>query len=315
MKKHRLQIYILCRDRPIYFRQSLDSVLFSSNGIADVIISDNSETDVIQELVAVNYPDIEYIRRNPPTDAFEHFRVILKESSAEFIVLFHDDDIMMPSYAKTMIETLDNNMKVAAVGCNALLLRGDNKTDESTLVEVDKPKLFYNQKEFIQKHISIWQNGFAPFPGYMYRREFTEGLYLNKAQGGKYSDISFLTNIIPHGAIIWLPEHLMWYRIHEANDFKTPSTGDRLSLLRYALTIDGIDCTSWVVREFRVSIWAYWWRQRSGNHRFYFPKSWREQVVFKFLLVTRVRDLICKSNYRKMLLKKYSELLLKIITR
>lgn len=315
MPKHRLQIYILSRDRPIYFSQALDSVLIASQGIADVIVSDNSETDVIQELVAVNYPDVQYIRRDPPTDAFEHFSVIMKESSAEFLTLFHDDDLMMPSYAKKMIEALDNNMKIAAVGCNGLFLRGNEKTGESTLVSVDKPKIFDCQKVFIQKHIELWRNGFAPFPGYMYRREFIKGLYPNKAQGGKYSDISFLTNIIRHGPILWLPEQLMWYRIHETNDSNTPSTGDRLSLLRYALTIDGIDCTSWLVREFRFGIWGYWWRQRSGNHRFYLPTSWRERVVFKFLLITRVRHFITKPNYRKRLLKKYSAFLLKTITR
>lgn len=301
----RIQIYLLSRDRPNYFSQALDSLIVGSDGLADIIVSDNSEADAIQGIVTSQYQTIHYVRRNPSLSALEHFRAVIEESSAEFLVLFHDDDIMMPSYAKTMLDALDNNPALAAVGCNALVLRGDKKTLKPFMGSTNKPRLISCHDMFLQPYLAFSSYVPAPFPGYMYRRKYLAGLYLDGAHGGKHSDVTFLTKIISRGPILWLPQPLMWYRVHADNDSNSESIGDRLSLLRYLRKHGWIDLKSSAVREFKFRYWASWWLQRSRNG---LPKSfwsWRDRIVLKFLLRTGARFALTKPILWQKLINRF----------
>ena len=281
----KLQIFILSRDRPEYLIQTLDSVLTSSNGLAEVIVSDNSESDLIQTLLFNLYPNIKYIRRNPPVSAHEHFRLVIEQTSAEYIVLFHDDDLMAPQYVKTMLSSLDMNPDMAAVGCNALLMHNNVKTDERFMGCIDKKIVLSSANQLLAEYLKISQFEAAPFPSYMYRRKFLLGLQLDPTQGGKYSDLSFLIKLMHRGSILWVDEPLMWYRRHLANSSGLESIGDRLSLLRYIFANTGIRRASVEIKEYKFKYWLSWWSQRPGNHFFKLPATWRERVIYRFLLL------------------------------
>lgn len=301
----KLQIYILSRNRPDYLFQTLDSVLTSSNGLADVIVSDNSDTDLIQTLLFSDYSNVKYVRRNPPVSAYEHFRLVIEQSSAEYIVLFHDDDLMLPHYVKTMLASLDNNPDIAAVGCNAFLLRGNEKTTETFMGSINKPIILSNINELLYKYLKISQLDAAPFPSYMYRKKYLLGLFLDPAQGGKHSDVSFLTKVIHRGPILWINEPLMWYRRHSANDSRIESIGDRLSLLRYIFKDTGISRTSVEIKEYKFKYWVSWWLQRPGKHFLKPPATWRERVIKKFLLLNGLKYIFLKSFIWRKLVKKF----------
>jgi glycosyltransferase involved in cell wall biosynthesis len=285
----RVQIYILSRDRVLYFRQALESVIAASGGLAEIVVSDNSESDEIQSLVEKEYSDVLYVRRRPTLSVYEHFRVILNEASAEFLVMFHDDDIMMPDYVTEMVAALDADERIAAVGCDALLLRDQQTTGHNFMGRSTRPVLVENVSDFLEPYLAFSTWSYPPFPGYMYRRKFISGLYLEPEEGGKHTDVSFLAKILSRGAILWLSRPLMWYRFHGSNDSGKETVIDRLTWLRYMALNHGLNQKSPSVREFRFRYWLRWWMQREGRGAFAKPSGWREKVILRFLLFAGVR--------------------------
>jgi len=272
--------------------------------LAEVIVSDNSETDSIQRLVATEYPGIKYIRRIPTLASPQHFRTVIEEASAEYLVIFHDDDVMMPSYARVMLQALDSNLALAAVGCNALLMRDRSKTNKSAMGAVSSPVLIDTAIKFLHPYLAFSLCLPAPFPGYMYRRRYLEGLYLDWEHGGKHSDVSFLSKVLKRGLILWLPQPLMWYRMHEQSGSSIESIGDRLSLLRYLAAEHGIDLKSSAVREYKFRYLLRWWLQQHGTS---FPiriSNWRDRIVFRLLFLTAFRFAVTKPIIWQKLLQK-----------
>lgn len=280
----RVQIYILSRDRPAYFRQALVSALAQDNPGVEVVVSDNSEQDAIQGLVAAEFPQVRYVRRCPALPALAHFRAVIEESSAEYVVLFHDDDILAPEYVRAMLQAMEQNPEVGATCCNAWVIRGEERTGRTVMGMFRRERRMLSPEELLAPYMTFMGMGPAPFPGYMYRRRFLDGLYLDAAHGGKYSDVSFLVKLVKRAPILWLPQVLMSYRVHEQNDGVTEEVGQRMSLLRYIYANTRITRQSKMVAEFRFRYWIRWWR---GKQRVL--HAWRRRVVRRYLIINTLK--------------------------
>lgn len=280
----RVQIYILSRDRPVYFRQTLESALAQNVAGVEIVVSDNSNQDVIQEMIAAEYPHIRYIRRSPVLPALAHFRRVIEESSAEFVVFFHDDDVLEPGYVDAMLQTMEKNPDVAGLCCNAWVIQGEELTQRTVMGVFKRERKMISAEELLAPYMTFMAMGPAPFPGYMYRREFLSGIYLDAAHGGKYADVSFLMKVVERAPVLWIPQVLMRYRVHGANDGITEAVGQRMSLLRYIYSHTKITRHSGMVAEFRFRYWVRWWcgAKREGR---YLASGWRGRVVLRYLLV------------------------------
>jgi glycosyltransferase involved in cell wall biosynthesis len=306
----RLQIYILCRDRPEYAIQAIESVVKSSNKNTEIIVSDNSENDSIQKICHELFPSIRYIRRPPPRTGHAHFKAILDEATSEYLVLFHDDDIMLPNYVSTLLPYIEANPLISAVGCNAEIIDENGKTTGTFFLGNLKEPLFISKAHQLMTPYligNIRSTGIAPFPSYMYRRKHIYSSFINYKHGGKYSDVSFLLKILQRAAMVWHPEPLMHYRIHGDNDSATESISDRLSLIRYLITQEDFDRKSLQIRYFKFNYWLIWWNSRDGF--FLIPNGWRERIVFRFLAITSIRLVLCDSAFRKVFLRKVAKLI------
>lgn len=291
----RVQIYILCRDRVSYLHEALQSILVQDYDDYEVVVSDNSEYDKVQALIQSKYPQIIYIRRQPTLQALEHFRVVISECTAEYSVLFHDDDVMMPDYVKCMVEALDQHPSISAVGCNAQILQGETLTEYRFMRSFIRPTLLYNPETFLQPYLGLELTGPAPFPGYMYRTSAITGLYLDGYEGGKYSDVTFLLKILRRGPILWLPEILMHYRKHPGNDSAIEVIGQRLRLLRYIYKETSITKKSKQISEFRYEHWRRWLLASCKNVNTL--KSTRFRTVAKFVFLKSIEYLVSKPGF------------------
>jgi cellulose synthase/poly-beta-1,6-N-acetylglucosamine synthase-like glycosyltransferase len=291
----RIQLYILSRDRPAYLEEMLLSALNQSTSYDfEIIVSDNSEENFVFNLVAMSFPSIKYIRRTPAVSALEHFKIVINESNSEYVVFFHDDDVLFPTYIEQLAATLDSNKNIAAIGCNAYILKNMTASKKTVMKSFSGFKIFELSNEFLKPYMEITKIGPAPFPGYMYRRRFLDGLELKAEHGGKYSDLTFLLKLLRRGPIAWTSESLMYYRLHSLNDTKTESIPDRLSLLRYLYTNEGVNKYSNAVSDMRFVYWKSWWIQSSNGSFIHLPKSKREYVILKFLIFKALAVLITK---------------------
>lgn len=283
-----LQIYLLARDRPAFLREALVSVLNQIARNVEVIVSDNSVQDDVFLMLAADFPNVKYVRRYPPLCASEHFRTVLEEATAELLVMFHDDDVLLPGYIKTLRWVMDNDPTLVAVCPNAFIMRGSKATDEY-FAPPGRGDLKLNRPEdMLREYFSLLQKGAMPFPGYMYRRSMIHGLHLEPEEGGKYADVSFLVKAILRGPIHWLSVPLMLYRMHLNNDSATEAVGQRLALLRFVYASTAITPRSRLVAQYRYRYWLSWWlaRARSRNLEW---QSWRQSVVRRFLLIHTVK--------------------------
>jgi len=286
-----VQIVILSRDRPAYLKEAIDSALLQNKAMVKIkiVVSDNSEKNDVFDLIKERYlkKKVEYIRRSPPVSAKEHFQLVISELNSKYAVLFHDDDVLHPDYVKKMIPFLLSD-HISAVSCNAFLF--DNGTSDS-LKEMYKFKSvqrFTNEKEFLERYL-IGSGGIAPFPGYIYNTEVLKKIAFCSLPGGKHSDVVLLSSLLNYGSILWIPESLMFYRIHDSNDSAIENIANRLSLLRYMFS-KGVDKTSYPVLLYKYVFWLNWMRQQQGLFLVNILK-WRYRIVARYIFFKTIKIL------------------------
>jgi len=277
----KIQIYILCRDRPEFAMHAIGSVVNSANENTEVIISDNSVTNSVKEMCRKHFSAIKYIKRNPPLASAEHFKVILDEASEDFLALFHDDDIMLPNYVAKMMSIIEGNPSAVAVGCNSLFFY-DGEKYPFTLAHRFKFQIsFKDEVSFFIQNLCD-PRGIAPFPSYIYRTKFLSSSFVNLNHGGKYSDVSFLSKLLSLGEFIWIPDPLMLTRVHRGNDSGNISIPDKLKLIRYMIA-RGIEKKSTRIKRYKFEYWRIWFSDR-GYADFSLRGAWRVRIVRKFLI-------------------------------
>lgn len=302
----KVQVYILSRDRPHLFEETLRSVIEASNSDVEIVISDNSVGDSSEQLVKTAYPSIRYIRRIPALGPFDHFNAILDEAAAEYLVMFHDDDRLMVNYVPSMLSFMQENPHVAAVACNARILSGQSETGRTFMPKVDGSRMISRVEEFFESYLRIGIDGgsIAPFPGYMYRRSILNGVTFDPKEAGKYSDVSFLSKVLSKGPLAWLYKPLMWYRFHESNDSGSVSIRGAMGLLRYMLAHSAIDRNSPMVSDYRFKMWAHWWigQFKKNGLKVFQLRSGR--IVFRFLAASAIKLAFTRLTFWKLLSRK-----------
>ena len=299
-----LQIYILSRNRPQYLRESLSSVLNQSNKNIEVIVSDNSDNNEVEEMLNKEFTNVRYIRRFPALDPFTHFSTVLNEACTEYLVMFHDDDVLQYEYADTLLSCLEADSTIAAISCNATILRNNQASWEYFAPNGRGNLRLVTPEDLLNQYFSLSHKGPTPFPGYMYRRALLKGLYLNPNEGGKYSDVSFILKIVSRGPIVWLDKPLMQYRIHEHNDSKQESVGDRLSLLRYVRTSLRLSSENALIEQYRYRYLMNWWREKDQSHQ-----PWRRNLVSRFLITRTFKYNLTRTALWLRLFNKIAQLL------
>ena len=280
-----LQIAILSRDRADFLKEAVDSALMQSGSELDyeIIISDNSEKDDVNKLVNKYYltnKKIKYIRRNPTlSDLYLHCELVISEFNSKYAVIFHDDDILHPDYIEKMTPLLSNE-SIVSVGCNAKIFNNNIIDSTKRMHNFNSLKIFNSKKDFLQQYL-LGYGGVAPFPGYIYKTKFIQKIAFNSLICGKHRDVSFLTSLLDYGSVAWLPDEVMYYRVHLKSDSASEAVTDRLHLLRYMFS-EGIDRDSMPVFLFRYLFWLNWMKQQG---RFLSNISkWNYKIVIRFLV-------------------------------
>lgn len=279
----KVQVYILSKDRPDYLRDSLKSVMAqeSFDFQIEVIVSDNSETNIVHEMLSLEFPKVLILKRSPNfISLHEHCRCVIEESTGEFLVIFHDDDILLPNYLNIMMRVIRNNPTASAVGCNSFFFYDEERYPNGLAHRFKNQVSFSDNFSFLMQNLCD-HHGIAPFPGYLYRKKFLNSSFINLEDGGKYQDVSFLSKLLDMGELIWIPDVLMLTRIHRNNDSGTISIPGKLKLIRYMIS-KGVNRKSVSMRRYKFEYWRIWFREH-GLRDFSIKGSWRVRVIRKFL--------------------------------
>ena len=220
--------------------------------------------------------------------------------------MFHDDDLMKDNYVEKMLKLIESDDSLVAVGCNANIIMGNIKTKKTFikgfygLVNIDRYEIF------LKHYLKISSYGPAPFPSYLYRMSMIGNKYLQENQGGKYSDSSFLVNLLMNGNIVWSLEPYMWYRIHGENGNKQSSLKDRLSWFRWLKSLDEIK-NSRFLKDFKFLFYFEWYRENKIKKGIVFPRTKKEKVIVKFLIIKGIITALTNFEIWKILINKITK--------
>lgn len=248
-----LELVVLTRNRPKLLEQTIISALSQKSPVpVSLIISDNSSTNETERICAKHWPHVRY-RRYLDVPQEVHIRSAIDRCKSTYLMLFHDDDILLANCIDTMVCALQENPGAAAVAANAFLLKQDKLTPNTFLCQQRQPTIIHSPRELIDRYFDFTKGGIAPFPAYIYRRECISGSYFNpRLAGGKYADVSFLLRIIESGSFIWIHTPLVAYRLHPGQDSASISFLDWFQLIQYVTRRYHLDSRDRVLLDYKA---------------------------------------------------------------
>ena len=152
---YNLTVGILTYNRAAYLKEMLDSLLAQTFNNFYIYISDNCSQDNTADVVSsyLQDPRILY-HRHSESIGIKNFEYTLNRCITDYLIIAHDDDIMLPNMVKELYETISSSNSFAAVGCNCYLLEDKNKT-KKTMFKSSKDYLHIEQKSLVEKYIEI----------------------------------------------------------------------------------------------------------------------------------------------------------------
>lgn len=232
----KLGVYLLSYKRPDFIQEAIESILKQDYADFDLLISENSPDDSVIDVLSkyTSAPRVQIIKRSSSLPSLQHFNTVLQEAQAnyQYAMLFHDDDIMLPNALTQLMTCLETNKHVSAVSCNAYFIQQKAITENLFCAQLKNPVEITSVGQIISHYI-LKGKGHTPFPTYIYRTKYLNGINLNFDDGGKYSDVSFLIKLMEKAPFIWLSNPLILYRLHSANDSAQVNLHDILKLSRF----------------------------------------------------------------------------------
>ena len=244
-----LSVFLLSHNRPETAIEAAKSILKQSSTRFRFIISDNSESGKAQDQVEdfCLLENIEFRKRGPKTTAFDHFWSCVGECETDYLMLFHDDDLMLPNFIEDFWESETLTNDCSAVGFNAIVENVDHSTTKSF---VSRRTILgpLSASDLVDNYFLKFSPGIAPFPSYVF---LSSALKRPERSIGKYGDVALLFRLATEGKVCWVNKEVMIYRFHGGNDGLSESLTDRLRLLAFMK-----QNSSWFSR-FNLSTYRY----------------------------------------------------------
>lgn len=238
-----VSVVIPTYNRPLLFKEALDSVLAQDYPNIDIFITDNSRNDSTKNLVASyleKYPNIKY-EHHPDFDEDSNWLRAKEYNNpkAEYVNWLMDDDLFMPNKISVMIGEFLRNPDVTLVTSNRTLIDIEGKkilSDEKDIAGnvipfagFVKENMKILGKEAGKKIIMESSNWFGVnFIGEPTTALIKKSAMLNNTLGYKNNfDKYFITDyptwlrVLSSGNLIYLKEPLSKFRIHPGQGQRT----------------------------------------------------------------------------------------------
>lgn len=234
-----VDIFILTYNRSNYLKESIESVLKQTYDDFRLIVLDNHSEDNTKDVVN-QFTDkrIVYICHEKNIGGTGNFNFALKYCTSRYFVIFHDDDIMLPTMIEDEVSVMTDHEDATLVSGNAYAFSNKNKCDR--MMRDSKPNLrSYKQGSLFDRYMNTGDS--LIFPSIMYRTDFIKNtnLYI-KGECGPCSDVVFYFDIERCGGTIFeLGKPVMLYREHEKQDSVLNFYPMHLQLYRYFFSNEG----------------------------------------------------------------------------
>lgn len=224
-----IEVFILTRNRADLLSYSLESILNQTHKVK-VTVVDNNSSDLTEKYITdlmSKYPNLNYYRQDKFVKFRENFGTAKSLAKAEYVMFFHDDDILHPQYieaAYKLVNTYDNVDLV----CGLLTTFKDQSEINHKVHKEINYSLFNNKKEFVSHIYSAFftDDSSIMFPHVIYKTENVKPIPFQDDLYGKIADKPFVLDAIKNGKCIQIRnKDMLMYRIHPGQDTNNISTG------------------------------------------------------------------------------------------
>ena len=194
-------------------KDTIESLLNQTVKVNEIIILDNESTDNTEEIVkSYAQRGVKYIKTSGFLGNFNKAKDI---ASKEFVMLFHDDDILHPDYLRKALSILNKEKNLSALYTR---YKKFNDTD----IPKKFPKLqnsyhlFKNSKDFA---IYMYFEEHIAYASAIYRTKYFKQTDLEYEKFNKYNDWPFMLKFAKYGNIaLFNDENSYYLRVHKNQD-------------------------------------------------------------------------------------------------
>jgi glycosyltransferase involved in cell wall biosynthesis len=197
-----------------YLPTAVESVLAQDFGDYELLIVDDGSTDHTAEAVR-GYLDsrIRYIRNPQNIGLVGNWNRCLELARADYVIIFHDDDAMLPALLRREVEVLDSNPEVVLVHAAAQAIDG-----KGALLCVPAPHAWPARTsglDFVARYWSLNESHIV-MPSAMFRRSLAFKLGAFNPDLKYSADADLWQRLAFVGQVAFLDEVLISNRIHSS---------------------------------------------------------------------------------------------------
>lgn len=216
-----IEAFIFTHNQQETIEDSIVSIVNQSIGQVKITVIDNDCTDKTVERVNAlisKYPQISYVKSNTYLNQLDLIKKASELTCAEFVILFHGDDVLHPDYLNYAINAINKYPNTAIV--SSCYQEWSNPTNNNWAKAPQRFDYCSDKKAYIN-YLYRMQRGC--FPATIYKTEnLKKHIYDNNyyAQYGTMMDKPFVANTMTenNSAIIFRSKKLVRYRIYAKQD-------------------------------------------------------------------------------------------------
>ena len=207
--------FILSRNRAKFIGDSIKSLLQQSHSFQNIVVLDNQSSDNTETVVS-GFPDVTFLKSSGELSVFDNLRRIKDHGSSNWVMAFHDDDVIHKSFLEEAAKALSAFPNLNLIASNFVGSKHPSLDDLNNLKLDDAHHYFANSSTLSAFCMSDNRIGFSSC---LYRREaFREAIDCDYSAFGKMADRPVLVNACESGAALVFKDNFLLYRLHEDQD-------------------------------------------------------------------------------------------------
>lgn len=211
----KVTIALITYNRPKYLSKAINAILNQTYTNFEFLILDNGSTEETKQVIS-QFKDrrIKYLRND--INQREFYNKAFEIALGEYLLITHDDDIMLPELLRMEVEAMDNYPNSVIISCNAQSIDEDDNITNQNLLNLKFIKIF-QKYEYILNFIRNKKGIICPTA--LMRKSYflTQKIKFDIAVGpGADNYLWIICNL--NKSLIIIPEILYKYRIHNKQD-------------------------------------------------------------------------------------------------
>ena len=208
-----IQIFIATHNRANFLKESINSLLNQTITPNEIIVLDNESTDNTETIVK-EFSDkgVKYIKT---TGFLGNFKKAKELASKQYIMLFHDDDLLHPKYLEIALDILNKHENISIITTRYKEFQDTKVPKFVDNISSDFYE-FENQAEFAN---FLYYQEFVAYATAIYKTEFFKLTDIEYDKFNKFNDWPFMVKIAGFGKSIILKCHdIFLVRRHSGQD-------------------------------------------------------------------------------------------------